>query len=232
MYYKTIFKTTLLFTLCMMLLFTTVLAEDSAATISVTGNASISIVPDTAKLDIGVTSINKKVEAAQQESNTKMNNIVNALKEKGLEETDIKTSQFSVYPVYDYNSTDIKSYRVENIIQVNIKDISTIGEIIDLSVKNGANTAYNITYESSNSLDKYLEALALATDNAKKKATAIAKAHGKELGEVVSINESQGYGYHQAKTFRNNSLEDASATDIMISDVDVSAELYIVYAIK
>lgn len=204
-------------------------AEELPKTINVVGYANIAVSPDMAKLNIGVTSVNKKVEAAQEQSNSVIHDIVTSLKDKNIPEADIVTSNFSVYPIYDYNSTTIKSYQVENTIQVTLKDINIIGEIIDLAIEKGANNAYNIIYESSQSFEIYLKALERATEYAQKKATAIANSLGKKLSDVISVSESAPYNKVFSKAYRSADFTEQASTEIMPSDIEITAEIQMTY---
>lgn len=212
--------------------FSNSLASEEPKIISVSGNATIAVEPDRAILHIGVSSNNKKVEVAQEECNTKINAIIAALKAQGIKEEDIKTSRYSIYPLQDYNSQLIKSYQVENILLLTVHDIKTIGNIIDLAVENGANNSNNISYENTKAESLYLESLALAVQNAREKAEAIAKALGTEIDGVSTVNEQNNYPYYPTSSFKSMAYEDAGSTEILVSDLQVGANIQVSFILK
>lgn len=207
-------------------------AGEAPKTVSVLGSAKIAVKPDFAILQIGVTSNNKKVEVAQDECKTKINAIIAALKAKGMQEEDIKTSHYSIYPLQDYNSQLIKAYQVENVLRLTIHDIKTIGNIIDLVVENGANNSSKISYESSKSDSLYLESLALAVQNAREKAEAIASALGTEIESVSTINEQYNYSYYPGNSYKNMAYEAADGTEILVSDLQVGTDVQVSFILK
>lgn len=161
--------------------------------LSVVGEGKIDVIPDTAYVDLGVTVSNGlSVEAVQKEIDAKNNAIIAALKSEGFNEGDIKTSNYSVYPNYEYDgrTNKISGYNGNVIITVKSKDTTKSSKIIELGTKNGANQVSGVRFDVENP-DKYREqARQLAIDNAREQAQKLASTLGIKLGKVVNFMES------------------------------------------
>ena len=126
-----------------------------------------------------------------------MDKLISNIKAAGIKEEDIKTTNYSIYPKYNYiretGEQQIIGYTVNNSVQVTIRDTSKVGEIIDLASESGLNITRGISFGLSNYDEYYREALKNAVENAKKKAETMAEAFGIELGIPVSSTESGEY---------------------------------------
>ncbi|MFZ5354009.1 MAG: SIMPL domain-containing protein [Bacillota bacterium] len=206
-------------------------------TISVSSEGVIKVKPDMAYINVGVQTENKSSKTAQQENAEKMNNIMSVLKEQGIAETDIKTSQYTIYPIETYSEVDRRSYitgyRVINTLEVTIRDISKVGAVIDAVAANDANTISNIRFTVSDTDKYYLQALENATTKAKAKAELLAKQFDIKLGLPSQINES-GSGYNPPVFYaQNESLKysmDAAATSISAGELEIRASVSLVYS--
>jgi uncharacterized protein YggE len=161
-------------------------------TFSVSGEGKEIVVPNIAEIRIGVISEGSDLTMLQKENSEKLNRIINFLKEKGIDEKDIKTENYSVNPKYDYSKPPyrIVGYTISQNLKVKFRDLSKIGEILSQAVNYGANNVYgpNFTVDDK---EVYLEkAREKAIKNAKEKAEKIAKAAGFRLGKIVGIQES------------------------------------------
>lgn len=157
--------------------------ENEFNTITVRGEGTIKVKPDIAYISIGVLTENKDAKVAQTENATKINKVISALKDMGIEEESIQTGNYSVYPIYDYDSKGperITGYNVNNTINVTVRDILMVGDVLDVGIKEGANMSSGIQFSVSDTEGYYHEALKQAVNNAKGKADAI--------GEVLGVN--------------------------------------------
>jgi uncharacterized protein YggE len=164
-------------------------------TFSVLGEGKEVVVPNIAEIRIGVISEGLNLTTLQKENSEKMNRIINFLKEKGIDEKDIQTENYSVTPKYDYSKSPyrIVGYTISQDLRVKVRDLSKIGEILSQAVNYGAN---NVSGPSFTVDDKevYLEkAREKAIKNAKEKAEKIAKTAGFKLGEIINIIESSPF---------------------------------------
>ena len=94
--------------------------------ISVTGEATVSVAPDLAQIDGGVTSEAKTAREASEANNAAMGKVLLALKAAGIEERDIQTSRLSLQPQYAPNRTGpspIIGYRASNRVTIKVRDV-------------------------------------------------------------------------------------------------------------
>lgn len=161
---------------------------------SVQGTGKATEVPDTALLSLGVTKTASNVLTAQQEANQAVNKIVTDLKNLGIEEKNIKTTNYSVYPDYDYNSgrQNIKGYTVTQSLEVKIKPIDKANKAIDIATTDGANIVGGVTFVLNDEEKKKLEnkARVEAIKNAKEKAESLSSLSGIRLGKIIDVQEN------------------------------------------
>ena len=162
-------------------------------TVTVNGTATIKAKPDEAVISLGVQTQANTAQSALAENATKMTALLAALTDKGIAKDDIATSYVSIYPTYGNNGMEITGYQAVNQVDVTVRDISKVGEVIDDSVKAGANLSNGITFQLSDQNQGVDQALADAVANARSKAETLAGAGDAQLGQVVSIQEGSGY---------------------------------------
>src|SRR5579864_9219562 len=120
------------------------------AVISVTGEARISVPPDLAQIDAGVTSEAKTAREASDANNAAMGKVLLALKDAGIDAKDYQTSRLSLQPQYSSSKTSgptsIAGYRAGNRVTIRLHDVSKIAGVIDTVVTAGANEIGGITF--------------------------------------------------------------------------------------
>jgi uncharacterized protein len=160
--------------------------------ISVTGEANVSVPPDQARIDGGVTSDAKTAREASDANNAAMGKVLQALKGAGIEEKDYQTSRLSLQPQYAPNRagpSPITGYRASNRVTVRIRDVTKVANVIDVLVGAGANDIGGINFMVSQASKLLDEAREKAIADARRKAEIYAKAAGVALGEPLSISE-------------------------------------------
>lgn len=221
-----------LFLPCLALAEETVFAAEGA-TITVTGSAVVTLEADYARISVGVSTKAKTVEEASRENTACIHAVIAALKEAGVAEEDIATSNYYVNAEYDYSLGGQRQsgYNVTNQLTVIIRDMTHIGATLDKATAAGANNIYNIEFLSTQADKAQDEATAHAVQDAMRKAQLLADAAGLELGGILSLTESTGGIY---VTARNYAFKDAVATSnsILPDDTSVSASVTIVFELK
>ncbi len=205
--------------------------------ISVSSEGSVKVKPDMAIINVGVQTENTSSKVAQQDNAAKMDKVMKLLKESKIAEADIKTSQYTIYPIESYSEKDQRSYitgyRVINTLEVTIRDISKVGTVIDAVATNGANTVSNIRFTVADPDKYYLKALENATTKAKAKADVLAKQFGIKIGLPSQVNESGG-GYNPPVIYSAMDKvmavnEAAPATAISSGELEIRASVSLVY---
>jgi uncharacterized protein YggE len=162
--------------------------------ISVTGEANVSVAPDQAQIDAGVTSDARTAREASEANNAAMAKVLLALKGAGIEGKDYQTSRLSLQPQFATPSKaserpGIVSFRASNRVTVRIRDVTKVANVIDVLVGAGANDIGGINFTVTQASKHLDEAREKAIADARRKAEIYAKAAGVTLGEPLSISE-------------------------------------------
>jgi len=184
---------------------------------SSSGSGEATAVPDQATIYVGVTKTANTVEDAQKQVNTIASKLIADLKKLGVKDKDIKTTNYSVNPNYGNIrpmgmaqgiSEPIDSglpyqgkasgYEVTQNIEVKVKPIEKVNQVIDTATKDGANLVGGVNFTFSDDLQKKLEQQATkqAVDEAKQKAQTLSNASGIRLGKIVNVvSSTNNYPY-------------------------------------
>lgn len=165
--------------------------EAPTRSLSASGTGIVYLTPDLAYINIGVQSRAEDVGVALRENNAQAQSISDTLTSMGVDQKDIQTSAFNVYPQPQYGpngeitQTD---YVVDNVVVVTIRDLSKLGEMLDAVVKAGANNINSIQFDVTDKKTAMIEARKAAIEDAKNTAQQIAGAAAVELGEILSVS--------------------------------------------
>jgi uncharacterized protein YggE len=162
------------------------------AAISVTGEATVSVPPDLAEINGGVTSEAKTAREASEANNAAMGKVLQALKGAGIEEKDVQTARLSLQPQSAPNRSGpsaIAGYRASNRVTIRVRDVTKVASVIDTLVGAGANEIGGINFVVSQASKLLDEARERAVADARRKAEIYAKAAGVTLGAPLSISE-------------------------------------------
>lgn len=213
-------------------------ADNDDRTITVQGSAVVSLKADMATIEIGVENKHTDVIKAQEENTKQMNVVIDALKNAGVAEEDLITSNFNVYTSYDYNYSSlgaeerIQNYTVSNMLSVTVRDLEKIGIILDVAVNAGANQIYGLNFSSTQNNAAYEKALTRAVEDAREKAQVLCTAANVHLGELIEITaQDNGYVYGARNTLTMDAAS-AKGAAIVSGDVQVSASVTLVFEIK
>ena len=223
-------------------------AANSQAGIWVTGQGSISLEPDLVLLNVGVETMGDTVATARGDAATAMDAIIQAVKAHGLSDRDIQTRSFNIWPRYEYPEVTISGtrtrqqvlvgYTVSNTAAIKIRDMSTVGEIIDNVADAGGNATringINFTIEDPKSfMDQLREE---AVKDAIAKAEQFAGLTGVSVGSLVFISEVGGASpvvrdFARAEGF---ALAQAAPAPTSVSggELELSLNVQVVFAIQ
>lgn len=163
---------------------------------TVNGTGEISAIPDTALLTLGVEKSTPTVQAAKDQVNKIINQITADIKNLGVQVKDIKTTNYSVNPQYDYTNgkNTVTGYTVSANIEVRLQPIDKANSAIDVATKDGATQVGNVQFVVDEKKQKDLEKQARqeAIKDAKDKAQSISQSAGIHLGRIVDVQENEG----------------------------------------
>jgi len=161
-------------------------------TISISGVGKVLAKPDIGQVDLSVISDATTVAAAQKDNTDKMNKITQAMKDLGVADEDLKTTNYSIYPRYQYTKgkSEIIGYEVSQTLEVKIRNLDKSGDILGKAALLGANQVGSLIFTFDDLEAIKSEARQKAVANAKQKAQDLAAGLGVTLGKIASFNES------------------------------------------
>ncbi|MDO8877035.1 MAG: SIMPL domain-containing protein [Pseudolabrys sp.] len=160
--------------------------------LTVTGEATVAVAPDTAVIRIGVTSSAKTAREASEGNAKQVTSVLAAIKDSGISDRDVQTSRLSLQPQYDTTKSGtarLLGFQITNQLTVKVHDIDRLPSFLDRAIAAGANEMSGIEFivsEQSKLLDQARDD---AVADARRKAELYAKAAGVKVGQVVSIAE-------------------------------------------
>lgn len=205
-------------------------ADGNNATISVTGSASASAAPDTARISASVVATAADAETARQQVAENVSATREALRGAGIADEQIQTARFDINTVRtpERNDIDQVRYRAVNEFVIEVSP-DRAGEIIDVAVGNGTNEINGVTFTLSEATKRTLRQQALrdAVANARADATAIASASGVSLGGLQSASTTDMMFFPFEAQADSAAAE--SGTVIEPGPVEVSATVSVTY---
>lgn len=171
----------------------TIVTTTKTTELAVVGEGKVEVIPDTAFVDAGITVDNAPtIEEAQESINKTNNEIIQTMKNLGINKEEIKTSNYSISPNYDYSGkTDrITGYNGNVTVTIKTKKMNLVSQVIEAATKAGANQVQGVRFTIDKPEDYREKAREAAIVNAKEEASKVAKNLKIKLGKVVNIVES------------------------------------------
>ena len=215
--------------------------------IRVSGTGTVSVEPDVAILQVGVEVFAGKVSTARSEASKAMDSVVSVLKKEGVEEKDIQTTRFNIYPRYDYEEVTINGkrigtqvltgYTVNNTVKAKIYEIDKVGEIIDKGADAGGDYARinGVDFTVDDPTPYQTEIRKMAVEDAVGKAQEYALLTNVELGPVIELNEMTSGSVHSPYEADYGMRMMAAApptTSISAGQLEISLTVNTLFAIK
>jgi hypothetical protein len=204
--------------------------------ITVFGNGKVSLVPNVAQVNLGAQASANTVNDAKAQVDRQMEAILSALEELGIADKDIQTSSYNIYldreptpVVREGEVSDEGRYRVSNTLQVTIRDIDVVGQVLDAVVEAGANQVYGVQFTIEDDDEWQSKARAEAVANAKSKAAELAELSEVELGEVLTISEVIGAGTLPVVAYERAAM---GGGGIMPGELELTTQVQVTFAIR
>jgi uncharacterized protein YggE len=171
-----------------------VTSRTASGELAVVGVGKVDTAPDTASVDLGIVVTDAKtIDEAQGQINKINNAIVEGVKGLNIDKSNIKTSNYSIVPNYDYSKGGngvITGYNGNATVTIKVKDTNLLPQVINAGTKAGANTVMGTNYTIDNPENFQEQARAKAIANAKEQAKKLASELGIHLGNITNIVES------------------------------------------
>jgi hypothetical protein len=212
-------------------------SEDTLRSISVNGVGRVKAEPDVADINLGVTKQGEDAQSAAGEAATTMDAVIKALLAAGVAEADIQTTSLTLYPVYDYNENppDIEGWEASNMVNVTVRDIESVGAVVDAATAAGATNVSGITFRVDDPSAAEAEARSAAVADARAKADQLAADAGVTIIGVISISESGGQQpqpIYMERMAMDMAAGDALATPVQPGQVELSISVFIQFEIE
>ena len=212
-------------------------APENIRTLNVNGLGQVYLTPDIAYIYIGVHSEGGNAADAVDENKTQTNAVIAALKESGVEEKDIRTTNFSIWPSQQYGPDGTVSgtvYMVDNTVYVVVRNLDGLGDLLDSAIAAGANSINSIQFDLADKADAVKEARAKAVEDAKRQAGELAEAAGLSLGDIQNISffDNSPYPYYEGKGGGGGVAYGGEAVPIQPGQLTISVTVNIAYQIK
>jgi uncharacterized protein YggE len=206
--------------------------SQSPRSMTVTGDGQVKAAPDEAELSTGVVTQAVTAAAAMSKNREAMNKIFATLKNLGIAQKDIQTSDFSVSPQTGPGDTQkITGYQVSNTVHATIENLSRLGPALDALVASGSNSLGDIAFSIRDPKPLEAQARAAAMHDAIDKAQSYARAANLQLGPILSVSEG---GEVPRPMFRALAMAPAAAapTPIAAGEESVSANVTVTFEIR
>jgi len=211
--------------------------QQEGKTILVSGHGTASDQADEATVILGVQTEGETASEASRRNAELMTSVINAIKDLGLTEEEMRTVSYSIYPVYskgDY--TQIVGYRVTNMISVKVTDMNLVGAVIDAATENGANRIQGVSFGLSLEKQEELkrQAYLAALKDAESKASLIAETLDVTITGVYSVSESvyQPYQPYYEYRFEIAGAASTPTTPILEGKLSVSVTVQVAYSFE
>jgi len=204
----------------------------------VTGEGKVSVVPDVAILSLGVEVQSSSVAEAQSYAATVMTAVIDELDNFGIAERDIKTQQFSIYPIRRWSEKDgrevLVGYRVTNMVTAKVRKVEDTGTVIDAVARAGGDyiKVNSISFTVDDPSAYYEEARELAMADAKARAEQLADLGKVKLGRPIYISESGASMPVVREFYAGAPVPAAAPTPISPGETEVRLSVQVAYNIE
>ena len=229
------------------------ITKDSPTSISVTGRGETKVTPTIAEFSFQVVSKEDTADKAQASTSARAADVINTIKAAGIEDKDIKTADFNVYPHYSYQQAPICSegeamngtcppaeekpdgYEAAQTISVKVRDLTKAGGILASVTKKGATNISGLSFTVDDKQAVKVVAREKAVEDAKAQAEKIASQFGMHIKRMTSYYDNDtsddpfaadtsGYGAESPKSVGGEPMLPAGEQTVK-SSVSISFEL-------
>ena len=163
-------------------------------TINTTGEATVAVQPDQARIELGVTTQAETSDAAVTQNAEKLTATLAAVRALQIAGAEIKTVSYTLQPTYRYpregGEPELTGYTATNIVRITINDLTKVGTVIDAGTKAGANRVQSLQFTLQDDRAVKAQALREAAQQAREKSNALAGALGLEVVRILNVTES------------------------------------------
>lgn len=157
---------------------------------NVTGEGKVTATPDLGVVNLGVHADGTTVQDSQNQLNSSINRVTEAVKKLGIDQKDIKTQNYNINPKTDFTQNQkITGYSADTNLQIKVRQVDKANSVIDAATQAGANQVGGVDFQVEDRTKFEDQARTLAVEDAKKKAQAASKIAGFSLGKIINYQE-------------------------------------------
>lgn len=203
-------------------------------TFTVSDSAEVFAKPDLGLVSFSVKTESNTVNGAMSENTKKMNKVIESVKGMGVEDKDLKTTAFNVYPRYDYNNgkRTLAGYEITQSIDVKVRELDKVGDLISRATDSGANQVGNLSFVVDDEDELREQARAEAIKKARDKAEKIAKSLGVNITGVVNFSEGSQTPRYYDYAFAEGVGGGGPAPSIETGESEIQVNVSITYEIN
>lgn len=210
-------------------------ASEDTQLIAVSGMGSLTLVPDTASITLGISVRGSELPKMQAAADAVIASALETLQGLNMDDRDLAATNIRISPRYRYDQSLQKSiadgYEVSRDLRVTVRDLTLLGQVMSEASSAGINSVSPPQLSSSKYEDNYQQALLLAVQQAKQRAAALAKAADVQLGPVVRMSTHET-SYRPEQPMRMVMESDAPGATYQPGEIQVSAKVNVAFAIQ
>lgn len=213
-----------------------VLQEAGPAFVEVSAVGRVDATTDRAVVRFAVETEATDAAEASQENARRMDAVLQAVRELGVEGTELETSGYQLSPIYrrpaQGGTQEIAGYRAQNFVEVTLDDVDAVGRVIDAAIGAGANRIAGLTFTARDTRPARLEALRIAVERAREEAETMAAALGVPLGPPLEVRTGGETDPPRPMMMRMEAAQADVSTPIEAGDQTVTAHVTVRYRLQ
>jgi hypothetical protein len=207
--------------------------------VTVQGTGKVTLTPNLASINVGVTFQGATAAKAQGGASAAMARIIAAVKAQGVADADLASQWVSLLPQYDYANQGtvpprVIGFQANQSLSIKVHRIETSGDVIDAAVRAGATDVGGISFSVSDPAAATAQARTAAITDAKARAKSLADAAGISLGAAISITEVSSptvVPYPYLDKAASGAGAPTNPTPIQVGTTDVEVDVQVTFAI-
>lgn len=210
-------------------------SEAPQRSISVTGSGAARAAPDIAYIQLGVDTQSLSPSEAAEENARRMNSAIAAIRELGVEEKDIRTTDYRIFVEKKYQDgkpTGEIEYHMTNQVQVTLRNLDLVGILLERVVSAEVNNIGGISFGLSDPAALQRKAREIAMADAKARAQQLAEGLGVKLGAPLQISEWAGGGPVRADVAAMELARSAAVPPVSGGELEINVQVSVSFAIE
>jgi len=212
-------------------------AQPVSRTLNVNGLGTSYLTPDIAYIYIGVHNEGATASETVSANKAQTTAVLDALKKAGVDEKDLRTTNFSIYPSQQYSPEGTVTgtiYMVDNTVYVTVRNLDGLGTLLDDTINAGANSINSIQFDVADKSAAVKEARVKGVEDAKTQAQELATAAGITLGDIQNISyyDNSPVPMFEGKGGGGGAMAADTSVSIQPGQLTISVSVNITYEIK